>query len=60
MRVGSKKGNFPLKDIKEQHGHGHKGSWRKMLFNRVQSPYAKDTIFGWYIICSKIECHYKL
>lgn len=46
MKVGSKKGNFPLKEIKEQHGPGHKGSWRKLLFNRVQSPYVKDTIFG--------------
>lgn len=49
MRVGSKKGNFPLKEIKEQQGHSRKGSWRKLLFNRVQSPYAKDTIFGQYI-----------
>ncbi|GIX69489.1 TBC1 domain family member 1 [Caerostris darwini] len=44
LRVGSKKGNFPLKEIKEQ--HGSKGSWRKMLFNRVQRPFAKDIIFG--------------
>ncbi|KAF8794197.1 TBC1 domain family member 1 like protein [Argiope bruennichi] len=44
LRVGSKKGNFPLKEIKEQ--HGSKGSWRKMLFNRVQRPFTKDIIFG--------------
>ncbi|CAL1265315.1 unnamed protein product [Larinioides sclopetarius] len=45
LRVGSKKGNFPLKEIKEQ--HSSKGSWRKMLFNRVhKGSFTKDTIFG--------------
>nr|XP_042895269.1 TBC1 domain family member 1 isoform X2 [Parasteatoda tepidariorum] len=44
LRVGSKKGVFPLKEIKEH--HGSKGSWRKMLFNRVQKQYTKDIVFG--------------